>query len=192
MVVEILAIALLCAAASIPGVATVAPADVSECASDGYRAACLCKFYHQNSTAILYEGGETAKSMHFNLPRLQSTDLFLLARFAISLELSTDERSFDAAAKQNENATLPYRTWIATTSRLYNKLSPLLFDALSLGVLSITARANESELILPAPACHGKEGEVLRAILIAVSAFWGLHLCGRLHGKNNNLVVANK
>lgn len=123
------------------------------------------------------------RDIRIRLPSLPESTLFALVDIAVSTlppafvvhggtpqDDVFEELEITLHAATPANST-NLQAWMATRYRIYSTLSPSLFDALSLGSLSISERTNQTVLLLPLPVCRGKEESVLQRILPSVGAW---------------------
>ena len=61
-------------------------------------------------------------------------------------------------------------TWIATASRIYSAMSPVLFDALTLGALDVSERYDRVLYVeFTTPLCEGSATDVMEGVVQSVS-----------------------
>ncbi len=141
--------------------------------------ACISSFNAADSAVTLLNPyTRDLDKFRINLPTFLPHTLFALIDIVANSAAGYTFYSHDSPAELDAtfHATIPANsttvdTWMATRYRIYSKLSPTLFDALSLGSLSVGERTNASVLLLPVPVCSGKEGVVVRQILRSVSNY---------------------
>ena len=61
-------------------------------------------------------------------------------------------------------------TWIATASRIYSAMSPVLFDALTLGALDVSERYDRVLYVeFTTPLCEGSAPDIMKGVVQSVS-----------------------
>ena len=61
-------------------------------------------------------------------------------------------------------------TWIATASRIYSAMSPVLFDALTLGALDVSERYDRVLYVeFTTPLCEGSAPDIMEGVVQSVS-----------------------
>ncbi len=165
---ELLFFLLLCAA--VYNGAAVA-SEAQDAGENGY---CIYGVNARESTVTLLLDRSLLRDFPINLPSLPKSTLLALIDIAVSSEppkvsvMDLYEMDATLHASLPGNSTSIQETWLVARYRIYSRLSPLLFDALSLGSLSVSQRSNESVLLLPVPLCNGRETLVLQQLLLSV------------------------
>ena len=134
---------------------------------------CVCG-WNPEETSLIITSETSTELQHAKIDRELPADIvFLTLRFD-TVDNFTHDREVIRSARLSEDiyvGVVLSSTWVVTKSRLYSRLSPRLFDSLSLGAVDVSSRSNSSVLLLPAPICDDSSAsEIFRSIIKSVSA----------------------
>ena len=75
-----------------------------------------------------------------------------------------------AVGNYSNGKTEEIGTWVATASRLYSAMSPVLFDALTLGALDVSERYDRVLYVeFTTPLCEGSAPDIMEGVVQSVS-----------------------
>ena len=75
-----------------------------------------------------------------------------------------------AVGNYSNNKVEEIGTWIASTSRVYSAMSPVLFDLLTLGALDVSERYDRVLYVeFTTPLCEGSAPDVMKGVVQSVS-----------------------